>query len=632
MRTVAVYSEADARALHVERADEAYLIGPAPARDSYLNIERIVETARRAGAQAIHPGYGFLSENARFADACEAAGIRFIGPPATAIRAMGLKSAAKELMSASGVPVVPGYHGAAQDLDTLAGAAGETGYPVLIKASAGGGGKGMRIVEQAADLAAAVAAAKREAAAAFGDDRLLLEKFLTRPRHIEIQVFADTHGNVLSLFERDCSLQRRYQKVIEEAPASGLDLSRRSEMGEAACAAARAIGYVNAGTVEFIVQGDAFYFMEMNTRLQVEHPVTEAITGLDLVEWQLRVAAGEPLPRRAEQITFHGHAIEARVYAEDPAHDFLPSTGVITHLEAPRELVRVDTGVRKGDAISVYYDPLIAKLIVWAPDRDTAVSRLRGALAEYQVAGVTTNIAFLGAVAAHSAYQAGQFDTGFLERHAAELLPPVHAVSREILAAALLEVLASQRRKAEQRAAASGDRWSPWNQLSSWRMNGAGYQDVIFTDGNTRLQLRAFPRRDGAFCVDLPDGPGEISGNEDTRFLDGVKISAKAVLEGSQVTVFVAGVTHTLSLVDPLAPTGIQVDTSGRLTAPMPGRIVQVMVRQGVEVKRGEPLLILEAMKMEYTIAAPADGRIAEVRYEAGDVVSEGAELIKFAQ
>jgi 3-methylcrotonyl-CoA carboxylase alpha subunit len=616
----------------VERADEAYLIGPAPARDSYLNIERIVETARRAGAQAIHPGYGFLSENARFADACEGAGIRFIGPPAAAIRAMGLKSAAKELMSASAVPVVPGYHGAAQDLDTLAGAAGETGYPVLIKASAGGGGKGMRIVQQAADLAAAVASAKREAASAFGDDRLLLEKFLTRPRHIEIQVFADTHGNVLSLFERDCSLQRRYQKVIEEAPAPGLDLSRRREMGEAACAAARAIGYVNAGTVEFIVQGDAFYFMEMNTRLQVEHPVTEAITGLDLVEWQLRVAAGEPLPRRAEQITFHGHAIEARVYAEDPAHDFRPSTGVITHLEAPRELARVDTGVRKGDAISVYYDPLIAKLIVWAPDRDTAVSLLRGALAEYQVAGVTTNIAFLGAVAAHSAYQAGQFDTGFLERHAAELLPPVHAVSREILAAALLEVLASQRHKAEQRARASEDRWSPWNQLSSWRMNGAGYRDVIFTDGNTRLQLRAFPQRDGTLRVDLPDGPGEISGNEDTRFLDGVKISAKAVLEGSQVTVFVVGATHTLSLIDPLAPTGIQVDTSGRLTAPMPGRIVQVMVQQGVEVKRGAPLLILEAMKMEYTIAAPADGRIAEVRYEAGDVVSEGAELIKFAE
>jgi 3-methylcrotonyl-CoA carboxylase alpha subunit len=632
IRTVAVYSEADARALHVERAEEAYLIGPAPASDSYLNIERIIDAARRAGAQAIHPGYGFLSENARFAEACEAAGVRFIGPPASAIRAMGLKSAAKELMSSSGVPVVPGYHGAAQDLDTLAGAAAETGYPVLIKASAGGGGKGMRIVRQAADLAAAVASAKREAASAFGDDRLLLEKYLTQPRHIEIQVFADTHGNVLSLFERDCSLQRRYQKVIEEAPAAGLDVSRRREMGEAACAAARAIGYVNAGTVEFIVQGDVFYFMEMNARLQVEHPVTEAITGLDLVEWQLRVAAGEPLPRRTEQITFHGHAIEARVYAEDPAHDFRPSTGVITHLEAPLELARVDTGVRKGDSISVHYDPLIAKVIVWAPDRNTAISRLRGALAEYQVAGVTTNISFLAAVAAHPDYQAGHFDTGFLERHAAELLPSAPVVSREILAAALLEVLAVQRRKTEQRAAASGDPWSPWNQLSAWRLNGAGYQDVVFTDGKTRLPLRVFPELDGKLRIDFPDGPGQVSGHEDARFLDGVKISARAFLHVTQLTVFLAGATHTLSLIDPLAPSGIEEDAGGRLTAPMPGRIVQVMVQKGADVKRGAPLLILEAMKMEYTIAAPADGRVADVRYSAGDVVEEGAELIKFAE
>jgi 3-methylcrotonyl-CoA carboxylase alpha subunit len=632
IRTVAVYSEADTRALHVERADEAYLIGPAPARESYLHIDRIVETARLAEAEAIHPGYGFLSENARFAEACEAAGVTFIGPPAPAIRAMGLKSAAKALMAGSGVPVVPGYHGPAQDFDTLAAAAAETGYPVLIKASAGGGGKGMRIVEQAGDLVAALAAAKREAASAFGDDRLLLEKYLARPRHIEIQVFADTHGSVISLFERDCSLQRRYQKVIEEAPAPGLDSGRRREMGEAACAAARAIGYVNAGTVEFIVQGDAFYFMEMNTRLQVEHPVTEAITGLDLVEWQLRVAAGEPLPRRAEQITFQGHAIEARIYAEDPAQDFRPSTGVITHLEAPLEHARVDSGVRKGDSISIHYDPLIAKLIVWAPDRGTAIARLRGALAEYQVAGVTTNIPFLAAVAAHPAYRAGQLDTGFLERHAAELLPAAPPASREVLAAGLLEVLADQRRKAEQRAAASGDPWSPWNQLSAWRMNGAGYQDVLFTDGNARLPLRVFSLRDGTFRVDFPDGPGEISGQGDARFLDGVKIRARAVSQGPQLTVFRAGASHTLSLIDPLTPRGLEEDAGGRLTAPMPGRIVQVMVRQGDEVKRGAPLLVLEAMKMEYTIAAPADGRIAEVRYSVGDVVEEGAELIEFAE
>jgi len=632
IRTAAVYSAIDARALHVERADEAYPIGPAPARESYLNIERILEAARLARAQAIHPGYGFLSENAPFAKACEAAGIRFIGPPASAIRAMGLKSAAKTLMAERGVPVVPGFHGTAQDLETLAAAAKEIGYPVLIKASAGGGGKGLRVVKDAGDLPAAVASAKRESASAFGDDRLLLEKFLSRPRHIEIQVFADNHGNVISLFERDCSLQRRYQKVIEEAPAPGLDAGRRREMGEAACAAARAIGYVNAGTVEFIVQGDAFYFMEMNTRLQVEHPVTEAITGLDLVEWQLRVAAGEPLPRRAEAVMFNGHAIEARIYAEDPAHDFRPSTGVITHLDAPLEQARVDTGVRKGDSISVHYDPLIAKLIVWAPDRGAAISRLRGALAEYQVAGVTTNIPFLAAVAAHSAYQAGQLDTGFLQRHAAELLPPPQPASREVLAAALLEVLANQRRQAAQRAASSGDRWSPWNQLSAWRMNGAGYQDIVFADGNTRLPLRVFPGRDGIFRVDFPDGPAEISGQEHALSLDGVKIRARAVLDGHQLTVFVAGSAHTLSLVDPLAPGGIEEDAGGRLTAPMPGRIVQVLVQKGTEVKRGAPLLILEAMKMEYTIAAPADGRIAEVRYSSGDVVEERAELIKFEE
>jgi 3-methylcrotonyl-CoA carboxylase alpha subunit len=632
IRTVAVYSEADSRALHVELADEAYPIGAAPASESYLHIDRIVETARRAGAAAIHPGYGFLSENARFAEACEAAAIRFIGPPASAIRAMGLKSAAKALLAESGVPVVPGYHGMAQDLETLAAAAREIGYPVLIKASAGGGGKGMRIVEQPVDLAAAVASAKRESASAFDDDRLLLEKYLLRPRHIEIQVFADTHGNVISLFERDCSLQRRYQKVIEEAPAPGMDVSRRREMGEAACAAARAIGYVNAGTVEFIVQGHAFYFMEMNTRLQVEHPVTEAITGLDLVEWQLRVAVGEPLPRRAEQITFHGHAIEARVYAEDPAHGFRPSIGVITHLEAPLEHARVDSGVRKGDSISVHYDPLIAKLIVWAPDRGTAIARLRGALAEYRVAGVTTNIPFLAAVAAHPAYQAGQLDTGFLERYTAQLLPAAQPASREVLTVALLEVLAAQRRNAERRAAASGDPWSPWNQLSAWRMNGAGYQDVLFADATHKLPLRVFPRRDGTYHVEFPDGPGEISGPEGARFLDGVKIRAKAVAEGRQVTIFVAGATHSLNLIDPLVPRGTQEDAGGRLTAPMPGRIVQVMVQKGAEVTRGTPLLILEAMKMEYTITAPSDGRIAEVRYSPGEVVEEGAELISFAE
>ncbi|HJT87604.1 MAG TPA: acetyl-CoA carboxylase biotin carboxylase subunit, partial [Bryobacteraceae bacterium] len=509
--TAAVYSEADSHALHVELADEAYPIGPPPARESYLAIDRILDAAHRAGAQAVHPGYGFLSENAAFAEACAAARIAFIGPPAAAIRAMGSKSAAKALMEKSGVPLVPGYHGQAQDLPTLAEAAARIGYPVLIKASAGGGGKGMRVVERPAQLEASVASAKRESAAAFGDDQVLLEKYLRHPRHIEIQVFADTHGNVVYLFERDCSIQRRYQKVIEEAPAPGMDPGRRRAMGEAACAAARAIGYVNAGTVEFIVEGGAFYFMEMNTRLQVEHPVTEAITGEDLVEWQLRVASGDRLPKLQPELAIHGHAIEARVYAEEPARDFRPSIGVITHLKAPpqNEQVRVDTGVRAGDQISVYYDPMIAKLIAWDRDRPSALRQLRRALAAYEVAGVETNLAFLGALAAHPDFAAGPADTSFIPSHSAELMPPVQPASREVLAAAVLCVLGDQRRESEERAARSPDPWSPWNQLTSWEMNGGGWQEVAFRDGESHLTIRVHPRPGGSFQVELPGGPVE---------------------------------------------------------------------------------------------------------------------------
>ncbi|HEV3330463.1 MAG TPA: acetyl/propionyl/methylcrotonyl-CoA carboxylase subunit alpha [Bryobacteraceae bacterium] len=624
IRTVAVYSEADARALHVELADEAYPIGPPPARESYLHASRILDAALRSGAQAIHPGYGFLSENADFAAACVAAGITFIGPPASAIRAMGLKSAAKELMQGSGVPVVPGYHGAAQDLATLAAAAERTGYPALIKASAGGGGKGMRVVERPEDLAAAIASAKREAASSFGDDRLLVEKYLTRPRHIEIQVFADTHGHAISLFERDCSIQRRHQKVIEEAPAPGMDPARRKSMGEAACAAARAIGYVSAGTVEFIVEGDDFYFMEMNTRLQVEHPVTEFITGLDLVEWQLRVAAGEPLPKRAEELEIHGHAIEARIYAEDPAHDFRPSIGRLWHLKAPAESehVRVDTGVRAGDAVIIDYDPMIAKLIVWDQDRESAVRRLRMALAEYQIAGVTNNVALLSSIAGHAAFAAGKLDTGFIARHAGELMPPFLPASREVLSAAVLKVLSDQQREARERAAASADRWSPWNQLTSWRLNGEGYQDLLFQEGESRSAARVRPRGDDLFQLELPDGEMEISGS--------VKTHVSAVRQDDEIVIFSGGLTHHLRLIDLLASQDAEEATGGRLTAPMPGRIVQVLTEKGATVKRGDALLILEAMKMEYTIAAPSDGQVEEVRYAAGDVVDEGAELITF--
>jgi 3-methylcrotonyl-CoA carboxylase alpha subunit len=638
IRTVAVYSEADARARHVDLADEAYPIGPAPARQSYLVIEAILDAARRSGAEAIHPGYGFLSENAGFAEACVDAGLVFIGPPASSIRAMGSKSAAKALMERSGVPLVPGYHGADQAPAVLAAAAEGIGFPVLIKASAGGGGKGMRIVETAADFAAALASAKREAASSFGDDQVLIEKYLQRPRHIEIQVFADSHGNVVHLFERDCSIQRRYQKVVEEAPAPGLTAEQRHSMGEAACAAARAIGYLGAGTVEFIAEGEAFYFMEMNTRLQVEHPVTEAITGQDLVEWQFRVASGEALPRRQEELALSGHAIEVRVYAEDPARDFLPSTGTLAHLRSPEEgpHVRVDTGVREGDAISMHYDPMIAKLIVWDRDRAGAVRRLRRALTAYEIVGVATNLTFLGAIAAHPAYGAPQLDTGFIARHAADLRPAPGPAGPEVLAAAALHVLEARRRAVEAAASASLDPWSPWDQIDSWRANGDGYQDLVFRDGDALVRLRAHPLPGGVIRLDLPDATAMLAGGEGPDgavrlTLDGVKLDATIVRAGDALVVIRDGRNHRLQIVDPLAPAGIDAAGDGKLTAPMPGRIIQVLTAPGTSVRRGAPLLVLEAMKMEHTITAPADGSIAAIRYGVGDLVEDGAELIVFA-
>ncbi|HVJ55437.1 MAG TPA: acetyl/propionyl/methylcrotonyl-CoA carboxylase subunit alpha [Aliidongia sp.] len=630
--TVAVYSEADREARHVEMADEAYPIGAAPARDSYLAGEKIIAAAKRAGAEAIHPGYGFLSENAYFAEACAAAGIVFIGPPPSAIRAMGSKSAAKALMAKSAVPLVPGYHGADQDPALLAAKAGEIGYPVLIKASAGGGGKGMRIVERAADFAAALASAQREAKASFGDDQVLVEKYLTRPRHIEIQIFADTHGNVVSLFERDCSIQRRHQKVVEEAPAPGMDPERRRLMGEAASAAARAIGYVGAGTVEFIAEGDGFYFMEMNTRLQVEHPVTEAITGQDLVEWQLRVASGERLPLEQDRLAISGHAIEVRVYAEDPARNFLPSIGTLHHLRAPVEgpYVRVDTGVRQGDAISIHYDPMIAKLIVWDRDRAAAIARLRQALAAYEIVGVTTNIEFLGAIAAHPAFAEGALDTGFISRHEADLLAPRPDAPDAVLTAAVLAVLGDQAASVEAEAARSGDPWSPWNLCTAWRLNGEGYQDLTFEQGEATVTLRAHPRRQGGYRLDLPAGPVGIAAAGDAVLVDGVKVRASVVRLGAELTIFFGGGAYRLRLIDPLAPAKSDLAGGGRLTAPMPGRITQILVAPGAAVARGAGLLVLEAMKMEHTIAAPADGTVAEIRYGVGDLVEEGAELVAF--
>ncbi len=631
LRTVAVYSAADANSRHVEMADEAYPIGPAPARESYLLGARILDVARASGAQAIHPGYGFLSENADFAEACAAAGVVFIGPPAPAIRAMGSKSAAKAIMASSGVPLVPGYHGADQAVDTLQAAADAIGYPVLIKASAGGGGKGMRVVETAGDFQAALALAQGEARSSFGDDQMLIERYLTHPRHIEIQVFGDSHGAMVSLFERDCSIQRRHQKVLEEAPAPGLSPERRRAMGEAGCAAARAVGYVGAGTVEFIVEGDAFYFMEMNTRLQVEHPVTEMVTGQDLVEWQLRVAAGEALPLRQDQLSITGHAIEARLYAEDPERGFLPSIGTLRHFGTPAEgpHVRIDTGVRSGDAISIHYDPMIAKLIVWDHDRPAALQRLARALEGCEVVGIRTNVGFLHAIATHPAFAAAELETGFIAQHADALARPTGPAPRAVLAAAVQAVLA------EPRAVAAGDPHSPWDTRTAWRANGGGYQSVHLHSGDAALTIRATPQPGGAVRLDLPGGPAEIgprrpSDTAATLWLDGVKTSLGVVRRGDDITVSLAGRNYDLRVVDPLAPPERTNEAAGRLTAPMPARIISVDAAAGQAVARGAVLMVLEAMKVQMRITCPADGVVKTVHFGVDDQVEEGATLVSF--
>ncbi len=620
--TVAVYSDADADALHVAMADEAYRIGPAAPRDSYLNTSAILSAARRAGAEALHPGYGFLSENADFAEACAQAGIVFVGPPPSAIRAMGGKSEAKALMEQAGVPLVPGYHGAAQDDATLTEAAARIGYPVLIKASAGGGGKGMRIVETAPDLPAALAGARREAQSSFGDARLLIERYLQRPRHIEIQVFADSHGNAVHLFERDCSIQRRHQKIIEEAPAPGMDPAMRAAMGAAAVAAARAVGYQGAGTVEFIVEGGAFHFMEMNTRLQVEHPVTEAITGLDLVEWQLHVAAGLALPKSQADLAITGHAIEVRLYAEDPARNFLPSVGTLAHLHLP-DTARIDSGVRTGDTITPDYDPMIAKLIVHGPDRPTALSRLEAALAECAVVGVQTNLALLGAIAGHPAFRAADFDTGFIARHP-EVLDADPTPPQAAIAAAALHLLAIPATNPP------SDPNSPWSTTDAWRMNLPAARTLMLRIGETTLTIHAEPTAD-SWRLSWP-GATHIARLRETRLrLDDTTIPATVVASGPRLTVILAGRPHPFEAIDPLAPPEAAIAGAEHILAPIPGRITAVLCTPGDVVTRGQTLIVLEAMKMEMTLTAAMDGTIAAVRCAVGDMVQEGADLVDFA-
>ncbi|HYG07578.1 MAG TPA: acetyl/propionyl/methylcrotonyl-CoA carboxylase subunit alpha [Stenotrophomonas sp.] len=628
--TVAVYSDADRHARHVRLADEAVHIGAAPARESYLSGEAILAAAQATGAQAIHPGYGFLSENADFAEACAAAGVVFIGPPPAAIRAMGDKSAAKALMQAAGVPLTPGYHGDTQAPDFLRAQADAIGYPVLIKASAGGGGKGMRRVDETAAFEEALASCQREARSAFGNDHVLVEKYVERPRHIEIQVFGDTHGNVVHLFERDCSVQRRHQKVLEEAPAPGMTAERRAAMGQAAVEAARAVGYVGAGTVEFIAgpQGD-FYFMEMNTRLQVEHPVTECITGTDLVEWQLRVASGQPLPLQQAQLAIGGHAIEARLYAEDADRGFLPSTGVLKHLRLPAAdaHVRVDAGVAESDAITPYYDPMIAKLIVWDVDRAAALRRMRSALAECEVVGVTTNAAFLSRLVATGSFSQARLDTALIEREQAALQPAAAADAAWIAAALAVQAT---------RAAAAvdpADPHSPWAVDDGWRLGAPAASRVELEHRGQRRQVTLQRERngwrvslDGRQCVVAVGRDGELLRVE----IDGRQWTLRVYRDGARLHVFGHDGGQPFLIHDAIAEADHPPLEAGGLTAPMPGRIVALPHAPGSRVTRGQALVVLEAMKMEHSLNAPADGVLKGYRVAQGELVAEGSVLVDF--
>ena len=636
IQTVAVYSDADAGAKHVAACDEAVHIGGSAPGESYLRWERIIEVARATGAEAIHPGYGFLSENEEFARACVKAGLVFIGPPASAIQAMGLKAESKQLMEKAGVPLVPGYHGSDQDPALLQREADRIGYPVLIKASAGGGGKGMRAVDKSEDFAAALASCRREAINSFGDDAVLVEKYAQRPRHIEIQVFGDTQGNYVYLFERDCSVQRRHQTVLEEAPAPGMTEALRREMGEAAVAAARAVNYVGAGTVEFIVeQLDGkmkFYFMEMNTRLQVEHPVTEAITGLDLVEWQFRVAAGEPLPLKQAQLKIHGHAIEARICAENPDKQFLPATGTLqvyrqpacTRFERADGGVRIDDGVREGDAISPYYDSMVAKLIVHGDTREDALARMDMALGEFHIVGLQTNVQFLRHVVASESFAKANLDTALIQREAAVLFEQEKIGAPLAMAGAIAFTL--QQEKALETA-------DPFSRRDGWRSHGPVSRSFEFEFHGQPHKAQLTYQHDGSLQLAL-NGQAlslhiEPAADGLLVTLNGQRAHLQVYRLGEQVHLFGAGGATQITVIDPLAHAGVAQHEAGRLTAPMPGKVLSFAVQAGDKVSRGQALAVMEAMKMEHTIAAPADGVVAEILYAPGDQVQEGAELLR---
>jgi 3-methylcrotonyl-CoA carboxylase alpha subunit len=621
IQTVAVHSAIDANARHVREADLAVNLGGAKPAESYLRIDALIAAAKASGAQAIHPGYGFLSENAGFARAIEAAGLVFLGPPASAIDAMGSKSAAKALMEAAGVPLVPGYHGEAQDVETFRVASNAIGYPVLLKAAAGGGGKGMKVVERESELAEALASAQREAQSSFGDSRMLVEKYVLKPRHVEIQVFADQHGNCLYLNERDCSIQRRHQKVVEEAPAPGLSAELRRAMGEAAVKAAQAIGYVGAGTVEFLLdeRGD-FFFMEMNTRLQVEHPVTELITGLDLVAWQIRVARGEALPITQEQVPLIGHAIEVRLYAEDPDNDFLPATGTLAlYREAnagPGR--RVDSGVSEGDEVSPFYDPMLGKLIAWGENREEARLRLLAMLKETCVGGVRTNLAFLTRVLAQPAFANAELDTGFIPRHEAQLLPPVTELPAE-----LWQLAAEAFVQSEAPLQRHDDYYSPWACNNGLRLGLPAETDLHLNCQSERQVIRL--RHATASTV-------ELQGESLSVERDGLRQQHLAIRRGDSLYLHYAGELRSIQRVDPIAEVEAGHQHHGGLTAPMNGSIVRVLVEAGQQVEADTALVVLEAMKMEHSIRAPHTGTVKALYCSEGEMVSEGAVLVELEE
>ncbi|SHJ26876.1 3-methylcrotonyl-CoA carboxylase alpha subunit [Bradyrhizobium lablabi] len=627
LRTVAVYSEADRDAMHVALADEAVLLGPARARDSYLNIARVIEAARQSGAEAVHPGYGFLSENAEFAQACADAGLVFVGPTAEMMIAMGSKSGSKMLMEKAGVPLVPGYHGEAQDEATLTNAADKIGFPVLVKASAGGGGRGMRVVRSAGELAGAITSAKREAKAAFGDDRMLIEKFVDNPRHIEVQVIGDSHGNLLSLFERECTLQRRHQKVIEEAPSPTLDGAGREAVCTAARKAAAAVNYVGAGTIEFVSNGKDVFFIEMNTRLQVEHPVTELITGIDLVEWQLRVAFGEKLPLTQDQIKLNGHAIEARVYAENPHKNFMPSVGRIKTWRMPEASsgLRIDAGYREGDAVSPHYDAMLAKMIAWAPNRDAAIERLNRGLEESDVRGIVTNIPFLSALVTHPAVRANTIDTGFIERELKNLTPAPMAPGDLELCAAATAILVQESR------AVFAEPNSPWR-TAGWMPVGRRQRAFVFRHAQGTGQ---------EICLHYGNGPAKWSiGEREFAFtfsttadggfdltLDGMKSHIFAVIEGHELYLRTKNGRFDLHWVDPFGGETEEQVGEDKIVAPLPGTVVALLAEEGAMLEKGAPILTLEVMKMEQTLRAPFAGVLKVIKCKVGDIVGEGVEL-----